>query len=203
MISALREHLDWLRQDLRYGIAALARSKVFALAAIVCLSLGIGVSSTLFTTAGTLLSRRLPVTDPDGIVMFRSSDGGDIPYPDYLRYRDTNQTFSGLLGWFPSPVSLGRGEKSEIVVAEIVSGNYFDVLGVHAALGRTFLPEEDQSPGTHPVVVLSDMLWKQQFGSDPQVIGRTAVLNGRPFEVIGVMPPSFTGSAYQIGRAHV
>jgi predicted permease len=195
-LTATLEHLDRLRQDLRYSIAALARSKMFALAAILCLSLGIGVSSTLFTTAGTLLSRPLPVTDPDRVVMFRASDGRDVSYPEYLRYRDSNQTFTGLSGWFPSPVSFGQGEKSEIVVAEIVTGNYFDVLGVHAALGRTFLPEEDQRPDTHPVVVLSDVFWKQRFGSDPQVIGRTVMLNGRPFVVVGVMPPSFTGSTY-------
>src|SRR5215831_234526 len=195
-LTATLEHLDRLRQDLRYSIAALARSKMFALAAILCLSLGIGVSSTLFTTASTLLSRPLPVTDPARVVMFRASDGHDILYPDYLRYRDSNQTFTGLSGWFRSPVSFGQGEKSEIIVAEIVTGNYFDVLGVHAALGRTFLPEEDQTPGTHPVVLLSDMLWKQQFGGDPQVVGRTVMLDGRPFVVIGVMPPSFTGSTY-------
>src|SRR6516162_3088607 len=92
--TAPQEHLDQLRQDLRYSFAALARSKVFALAAIISLSLGIGVSSTLFTTARTLLLRPLPVSDPQKVVMFRSSDGRDILYPDYVRYRDTNQTFT-------------------------------------------------------------------------------------------------------------
>jgi predicted permease len=194
--TAPQEHFDQLRQDFRYSFAALARSKVFALAAIISLSLGIGVSSTLFTTAGTLLTRPLPVSDPQKVVMFRSSDGHDIPYPDYVLYRDTNRTFTGLTGFFPTPVSFGQGEKSEIVAAELVTGNYFDVLGVRAALGRTFLPEEDRTAGTHPVVVISDMLWRQQLGSDPQVIGRSVTLNGRPFRVVGVMPPAFTGSAY-------
>ena len=117
-LTATLEHLDRLRQDLRYSIAALARSKMFALAAILCLSLGIGVSSTLFTTASTLLSRPLPVTDPARVVMFRASDGHDILYPDYLRYRDSNQTFTGLSGWFPSPVSFGQGTNIRLCLSE-------------------------------------------------------------------------------------
>src|SRR5262245_42414301 len=146
--------------------------------------------------ASTLLTRPLPVADPGRIVMFRSSDGADPTYPEYLQFRDMNRAFSGLTGWAPSPVSLGQGPQSEIVVAEIVAGNYFDVLGVRPALGRTFAPEEDKTPNTHPVVVLSDALWRRQFQADPQILGRTVVLNGQSFSVIGVMPPAFAGSSF-------
>ncbi len=191
--TAPQEHFDHLVQDLRYSVKTFSRNKAFTVAAIVCLSLGIGVSSTLFTTATTLLTRALPVANPERIVMFRSSDGNDTLYPDYLRFKDTNQSFAGVSGWFPTPVSLGQGGQSEILVSEIVTGNYFDVLGVSAAIGRTFIPEEDQTPNTHPVVVLSDSLWRRQFGADPQILDKKVVLNGQSFTVIGVMPPTFTG----------
>src|SRR5262249_51385785 len=138
--TAPSEQLDRLYQDLRYSATTLYRSKAFTLAAIACLSLGIGVSSTLFSAASTLLTRPLPVTDPDRVVMLRSSDGSDLRYDDYVRFRDSNQTLAGFTGWTPLPVSLGLGASSEVIVGEIVAGNYFDVLGASAALGRTFVP---------------------------------------------------------------
>jgi predicted permease len=194
--TAPQEHLNRLVQDFRYSITTMRQNKAFTVSAIACLSLGIGVSSTLFSMATTLLTRPLQVFDPDRIVMFRSSDGSDPSYPEFIKLRNMNEAFSGLTGWFPAPVSLGQGTNSEIVVSEIVTGNYFDVLGVNAVLGRTFLPEEDRTPNTHPIVVLSDAIWRRQFGADPQIVGRTIVLNGQSFSVIGVMPPSFSGSSF-------
>ena len=102
--------------------------------------------------------------------------------------RDRNEVLSGLAAYFQQPFSLSDGNQTERVIGQIVSGNYFSVLGVRPALGRFFLPEEDRTPGTHPVVVISHGLWRRRFGADPAVIGKTVSLNAYRYTVVGVAP---------------
>jgi len=123
--------------------------------------------------------------------------------------REQNQSFSALCAWSQESAGISSGEsrnagdseRAEVVWGELVSGNYFDVMGVKPMLGRGFLPEEDQTPNARPVVVISQPLWQQRFGADPEVVGKTAYLNGQPFTVIGVMPESFLGSAFYLRQA--
>jgi predicted permease len=111
-----------------------------------------------------------------------------------LDCREQRQIFSDVLAFTPTAVSLTRGDNTEPLFALVVSGNYFDVLGVKAARGRTFLADEDKTPGTHPVVVLSDSLWKRSFGADPGVVGKTVSINRQDFSVVGVAPDGFRGT---------
>lgn len=115
-------------------------------------------------------------------------------YLNYKDYRDRNDVFSGLMAYRIVVASLSHHGHNERVWVYLASGNYFDVLGVRPALGRAFLPEEDQTPGSHPVVVLSHGCWQKRFGSDPVVIGRTVSINHRPFTIIGVAPKGFIGT---------
>ncbi len=121
----------------------------------------------------------------------RNNSALSSSYVDYLDYRDQNKVLSGLTAHQVLPLNLGRSEKPERVWGAIVSGNYFDVLGVRALIGRTFLPEEDRTPNTHPVVVIGYGLWERRFGADPNVLGRTITLNEHDFTVIGVAPKDF------------
>jgi predicted permease len=125
----------------------------------------------------------------------RSGRVGNVSYADYLAYRDRATTLSAVIASGGTAVSIGSIQPQR-VLGGLVSGNYFDVLGIRATLGRTFTPEEDAVPGAHPVTVLSDSLWREQFGADPTVINRTVAINGQPFTIIGVAPRGFTGLAY-------
>jgi len=191
--------LDGLVQDIRYALRLFRRSPGFTCVAIVTLALGIGVNTTVFTLFDAVALKQLPVKDAASIVRlerwFDRAARGDIQYAfsfaEYLHYRSHSQTFAGVIGasW---PIRIAT--EGETVQAQAVSGNYFSVLGVNAVLGRTFLPEEDQKPGAHPVIVLSDSFWRQSFYADPQAIGKTVTLNDDMFTVIGVAPAEFIGT---------
>lgn len=182
-----------LWQDLRYGARKLVRSKGFTAAALISIALGVSVNTTIFSFINAALFRPLPVPQPEGLV--RLWDGGASSYPDYVAYRDETGVFSGLAAFAQQPMSLTSGEETERVWGEIVSGNYFDVLGVPPAQGRAFLPEEDRTPGSHPVVVISGQLWKRRFNSDPALIGKTILISNKPFTVIGITAEEFAGAA--------
>src|SRR5262249_31109689 len=142
------------------------------------------------------LLRPLPVAEePDQLVALArgASEWGALSYPDFKVLRESNGVLSGLALYTQVPVSIGNGARSEVALGSLVSGNYFDVLGIRPALGRAFLPEEDRTPGAHPVVVLSHSFWQSRFNSDPALVGRTIVLNGRRFTVVGVAPAGFDG----------
>ena len=187
-------------QDIRYGLRMLGKKPGFTSVVVLTMAIGIGASATIFAWIKAVLLEPLPgVNHADCLVEIwgatpKNSDLS-LSYPDYLEFRDRNHVFSGLFAHQVMPFSIGKGEKPERVWGEIVSGNYFEVLGVKAALGRTFLPEEDRTPNTHPVVVLGHALWQRRFGSDPAVIGRTVALDGHDFTVIGVTSRSF-GSTF-------
>ncbi len=183
-------------QDLRYSLRTLFKRPGFTFVVVTTLALGIGANATIFTWIKAVLLASLPgIEQPEKLVEIwgatRNNSALSSSYVDYLDYRDQNKVLSGLIAHQVLPLNLGRSEKPERAWGAIVSGNYFDVLGVKALIGRTFLPEEDRTPNTHPVVVIGYGLWERRFGTDPNVLGRTITLNEHDFTVIGVAPKNF------------
>jgi predicted permease len=201
----------WLEQswqDLRYAVRGLRKTPSFTLTAVLTLALGIGVNTALFTVYNIVALRPLPVRDPDGLVKIsgqrRGTFGPGFSYAEYVAYRDGNRVLSGLAAMIEASATLrpneaamrdplfqGRGTNSLSV--QFVSDNYFSVLGAGMALGRGFLPEENNTPGAAAVVVLSHLFWERHFKSDPQVLGSSITLNGRAFTIVGVTAPGFSG----------
>lgn len=174
----------------------LSKRPGFTLTVVVTLALGIGGNATIFTWIKAVLLDPLPgIERPDQLVEIwgatRHNSALSTSYLDYLDFRDRNAALSGLAAHQMLAMNLGRGEKPERVRGAVVSGNYFDVLGVRALIGRTFLPEEDRTPNSHPVAVIGYGLWQRRFGSDPHVIGQTITLNEHDFNIIGVTPADF------------
>jgi predicted permease len=190
-----------LLQDLRFAFRGLGKSKAFTIVSVLSLGLGIGANTAVFTLLDQVLLRRLPVKQPDQLTLlsmkgshYGSNWGGNaLSYPMYEDISKNNQVFSGMFCRFPTAASLTFGEKTERVSAELVSGTYFPVLGVPALLGRTFTPEEDQTPGGHPLVMLSHDYWRTRFAADPAVVGKTVVVNGHNMTIVGVAAPGFAG----------
>jgi len=182
-----------LWQDLRYAARMLARSPGFTVIAVLSLALGIGINTTIFSFVNAALFRPLPVPQPERLV--RLYDGGATSYPDYVAYRDRTDVFENLAAYTQRQMSMNAGGETEQVWGEIVTGNYFDVLGVQPMRGRGFLSEEDGTPGTHPVVVISHALWERRFNSDPDVIGRNIFLSGQSFTIVGITGEKFVGAS--------
>ncbi|HYE76040.1 MAG TPA: ABC transporter permease, partial [Blastocatellia bacterium] len=204
-----------LWQDLRYAVRMMRKAPGFTLVAVMALALGLGVNTAILSTVNGFVLRPLQVEKPHELVApfwGRKSDPqvwGDFSYPNYVDIRNQNKSFSGLAAWSMTSAGISSSEardtgsngRAEIIWGETVSGNYFDVMGVKPILGRGFLPEEDRTQNTHPVVVISYSLWQRRFNSDQAIIGRTVYLNGSPFTVIGVMPESFHGSKFVLRHA--
>ncbi|NOT60372.1 MAG: FtsX-like permease family protein, partial [Acidobacteria bacterium] len=187
-----------LLQDLRYGARMLMKKPGFTLIAVVTLALGIGANTAIFTMINSSFFRPFLIAEPERVVSlsFTSKAGSMRPlsYPAYRDFRDRNQVLDGIIAnFYLSRLSLSLQDRNQHVSGYLVTGNYFDVLGVKAALGRTFAPEEDRTPLTHPVVVISYGCWQRQFGGDAGVIGREVVLNNHSFKIIGVLPSGFHG----------
>jgi predicted permease len=184
-------------QDLRYGIRLLIKHPVFTFIAVTSLALGIGANTAIFSLVNATLLRRLPVAEPENLVyIFNGNVGSVFSYPGYVDLRDQNTVCTDLIAWGGVGASLnsdGRTDGAELVTGAIVTGNFFGVLGVRAALGRVISPSDDQTPGAHPVVVISHGLWKRRFGADEHILGRQIVLNGQGFTIIGVAPVGFEG----------
>jgi predicted permease len=184
-------------RDLRYALRVLFKSWSFAVISILTLALGIGANTAIFSLMNPLVFRPLNVPEPDRLVrMFCNRAGGDnmMSYPNYVDLRRRAQSYTNLAAYSsPTPISLGLGAgagagTSARIWGSVVSGNYFDTLGVAAARGRTFTADEDRIPHASAVVVISDQLWREHFSSDPGILGRTVLLNGNTFQVIGVAP---------------
>jgi predicted permease len=195
--------MQTLLQDLRYGARVLLKKPGFTLAAVLSLALGIGANTAIFTLVNALLLKPLPVAEPARLVSVFGTDEKNrgqflnymgLSYPNFKDYRDENQVFDGLLAHQQIALNLATSQEPQQVTGEIVSGNYFDVLGVKAAAGRTFLPEEDRTPGAHPVAVLSHSLWQTRFGGDRTLVGKTVRLNNQSFTVVGIAPENFRGT---------
>jgi len=191
--------VETLLQDIRFGLRQLLKHPGFTALAIVSLALGIGANTAIFSLVNTVLLRPLPVEKPAELVeLFGTLHKGATitlqSYPNYKDYRDRNQVLAGVAAYRITMMSLSDRGNNERVWGYLVSGNYFDVLGIKPMLGRGFLAEEDGAPDAHPVAVLSYGCWQRRFAADRSVIGRTVSLNGRVFTVVGVAPRSFTGT---------
>jgi predicted permease len=186
-----------LMQDLRYGLRMLAKNPGLTAVAVVTLALGIGANTAIFTLANGALLRPLPVEEPDRLVSVFTSQNGEgynhSSYPDYRDLRDKDSAFSGLAAHFYYPMSLKGSGQPEVITGQVVTGNFFNVLGVKPVLGRTFNPDDDQAPGSHPVAILSYRAWQRRFAGDPEILGKSVLINSYPFTVIGVAPQGFTG----------
>jgi predicted permease len=201
-----REHwggslIDSILQDLRYGLRLIVKAPMFTMVAISSLALGIGASAILFGLASSFMFRPIHAANAGQIVqLFTSNRDGSLyggsSYADYEMYRDAG-VFSGLLASMRTTATLSDLERPETVDGLLVSGNYFDVLGLRPSLGRFFRPEENQVPGRNPVVVLSDDAWRRRFGADPAIVGRPIELSGTVLTVIGIAPPRFAGTSVE------
>lgn len=194
-LDALRDQMN----DVRYAIRALAKNPVFSLTVVGVLTLGIGLNAAVFTIVKCLALS--PLAGVDGSarlnVLFGEMSTGRgvrVSYPDYQYIRDHDRAFSGLFGSGLITASLGRGRSARQVSGELVTGNYFQVLGVRAELGRTLLPSDEIAPGRHPVIVLSDGLWRSDFSADPDIVGKTVEINNYSLTVVGVADPTFHGT---------
>ncbi len=198
--------MQTLWQDLRNPLRNLAKRPGFAAVAVISLALGIGANTTIFTLINAVFLNPLPVRDASGLLAVLTVDENNpgvstVSSPNYEDFRHENEVFTDVAAYsFPNLVSMfAGGDEPEQVFGEFVSGNYFDVLGVEPALGRFFLPEEDQTPGSHPVVVLGYGLWTRRFGNDQKILGTTVSLNGTQFTVVGVAPEAFRGVTIVFG----
>jgi predicted permease len=193
--------IDMLIHDVRYGLRLIRKAPGFSAVAIASVALAIGASTVVFSFANSFLFRPLHAADPDRLVqIFTSSSSGNpysgSSYADYEAFREV-PAFSGVLASMRAKGTLSDEERPDVIAGLLVSGNYFDVLGLRPSRGRFFAPEESHTPGTHPVMVLSHDAWRRRFGSDPAIVGRVIELSGHPFTVIGVGPPRFTGTSIE------
>jgi putative ABC transport system permease protein len=189
--------------DIRYALRQLAKAPGFAAVAMVTLALGIGANTAIFSLLDQALLRTLPVKDAGRLVILqslgifnghtssRADENFSFSYPMYRDLRDGNSVFSGLIATDKVEVGVQWRSQPELVAAELVSGNYFDVLGLQPALGRMFVASDDVVPDANPVAVLSFSYWQRRFGSDPAVVQQDLLVNGRPFTILGVAPPGF------------
>ena len=193
-------------QDFRYALRTLRKSAGFSIVAILTLAIGIGASTAIFSLLDQVLLRRLPVQKPEQLVVLRSpgdvsgsrwGDGGPegqtFSYPMFKALRGKNEALTGLLARYVTSVSVTYQGDTELAECELVSGNYFEVLGVQPALGRVFSMNDEQAPGANPVVVLSNGYWKRHFGANPQVLNQSVPINGTPMTVVGVAQQGFKG----------
>src|SRR5262245_55539357 len=185
-----------LAQDLRFAVRLLVKDKWFTLVATIALALGIGVNATVFTFVNAVLIRGLPFEDSDRILALSSYDsnrGRDlgVSHLDFKDWRDQTRTFTGLSAYTGQVMNVSdEGRAPEQYRGALVSTATFKLIGVKPQLGRDFLPEEDQ-PGAGGVVMLGHGMWKNRYGSDPAVVGKTVRINDAPAVIIGVMPEGF------------
>src|SRR5215471_432180 len=204
--------MQTLWQDARFAVRMLIKNPVLSAISILSLSLGIGANTTIFTVINAILFHPMPVKDISRVVQMDTVDSKTLvtaanatrlgmSYPNFQDYARDNQVFSGLSCFVgPLPLTWSGGAEPRQVFAQMVSANYFEVLGLRPAEGRFFLPDEDKEPGGDNVAVLSYSLWVNKFGSDRGIVGKTLTLNATPYTVIGVGPRGFKGT-FTFGNA--
>jgi predicted permease len=193
--------LDTVLGDLKYTFRMFARTPGFTVVAVLTLALGIGANTAIFTLLDQVLLRLLPVKDPQQLVLltmkgrhYGSNWGGNaISHPMFRDFREHNEVFSDMFCRFPNSASLSFGQQAERVQVELVSGTYFSTLGVVPAMGRLLTPADDIVPSGHPFVVLNYNFWKTRFAGDPQIVGKTLILNNYKMTVVGVSQAGFDG----------
>jgi predicted permease len=202
--------MENLLQDIRFGLRTLGKNPGFTIVAILTLALGIGANAAIFSLTDQVLLRLLPVERPRELVVLTSpgvnhgrvwsdSDGGpSFSYPMYKDLRDRNEVFAGLLAGFHVQVGVTGQGQSQLTDGVLVSGNYFQVLGVRPFIGRVFSAQDETAPGANPVTVLSYGYWTRHFGSDPNILNKPLAVNGNSLTVVGVARPGFTG--VQVGQ---
>ena len=185
--------------DVRYATRRLVRSPGFTVAVVLTLAVGIGANTAVFTVVNTVLLSQLPVPEPDRVVRVYTSDYssglyGSSSYPNFADYRDRAASFTDLAAYTTAaPMNMGAGADAERIRGAVVTADFFEVLGMQAALGRFFPPSDDTALGSSPVAVLSHELWQRNFSDSPEAVGREITLNGSTFTVIGVAPERFRG----------
>ncbi|HYV03221.1 MAG TPA: ABC transporter permease [Blastocatellia bacterium] len=201
--------METILRDIRYAIRTMIKSPGFTAVAVLSLALGIGANTSIFSIVNTLLLKPLPYKDPDRLAqVFRQTDetGKGLEaselwsYPKFQVIRDNSETFDQLAAVSDQNFPVTDSDNPERLNAEMVSASYFPMLGVEASVGRTFSADEDTTPGTHPVALLSYGIWQRRFGGDAKVIGETISLNKVPLTIVGVLPEGFKG---QKGTAEV
>jgi predicted permease len=188
-------------RDIRYAVRTLAKAPGFTAIIVCTLALGIGANTAIFSLLDQVLLRRLPVKDPEQLVQLddpgtfrgRSMNNRSFSYPMYQDFRDRNEVFSGVLARMQVAATVAWKGRAERVTGELVSGNFFDVLGTRPHLGRLFTQSDDTTPGAHPVAVIGYGYWVRRFGSDPTVLNQSITINGHPMTVVGVAAQGFTG----------
>ena len=196
--------MDTLFQNIRFAIRQLRKYPGFTAVAVLTLAVGIGANAAIFSLFHQVLLKHLPVTEPDRLVLlkFAGSDtghtdswgGGDniqFSYPMYRDLRDQNSVFDGMLAVFPAQVGVQWQNASSLARSEMVSGNYFSVLGVSPELGRLFIPQDSATGGASQLVVLNYRYWAEHFASDASVVNQSILINGNPYTIIGVAQPGF------------
>jgi putative ABC transport system permease protein len=197
--------METLWQDVRFGFRSLATNPAFTLVAMLSLALGIGANTAIFTVTNAVFLSPIPVREPSRLMRIETSDRATktsnpaldrtpVSILNYEDFRAQNDVFTDVSAFIPFGATLSGAGDPQPLPVQLVSANYFDLLGVRAMLGRTFLPDEDKKPGGNPVCVLSHSLWTRQFGADSNLVGRTITLNSVPYTVAGVMPPNFKGT---------
>lgn len=193
-----------MRKDVALALRTLGKTPSFTITALLSLALGIGATTAVFSLLDQVVFRSLPVRDPQGLVVFHrdfkpqgtnNSDSSEsvFSFPMYRELRDHDPAFSGIIARSSARVAMSYRAGAEPASAEIVSGNFFEVLGIGAAMGRVFAPGDDGTSGAHPVIVLSHGYWTTHFAGDPAILNQTVLINGHPMTVIGVADQSFSG----------
>lgn len=191
--------------DLKHALRVLRKNPAFTTVVVLTLGLGIGANASIFSLMDQVLLRSLPVRNPGELVQLdgpgafrgRTFNAQTFSYPMYKDFRDRNEVFTGVLGRFPTAMTVVWNGQSERASGELVSGNFFEVLGVRPEVGRLFNEADDRTPGAHPVAVLSHGFWSRRFGADPSVLNQTLVVNGHALTIVGVSARGFNG--LQIG----
>ncbi len=196
--------MEGLIGDVRYALRQLAKTPLFTAIVVVTLALGIGANAAIFSLMDQILFRKLPVEDPDRLVILNGPGPNQgsrhhatnidaLSHPMFLDFRDHGEPFAGVMAFFPTDIHLSANGETERANGLLVSGTYFDVLGVKPAIGRLFSPEDDKTPGAHPVAVLSYGYWQRRFASDPGIVGKQVLVNGNALTVVGVAARGFNG----------
>ncbi|HEX7136822.1 MAG TPA: ADOP family duplicated permease, partial [Vicinamibacterales bacterium] len=197
--------LENLITDVRYALRWLRRSPGFTAVAILSLAIGIGFNTALFTLVDAVVFRPLPVAQPDRLAeIYTTSPDGDTyatsSYPDYLDFKAQSHVFSDIIGYSPIIAAVSAGDRSRMALGEVVTGNYFQVLGLRARLGRTLMPEDDRA-GAARAVLLSYALWARDYGSNPGIVGQTIRIHNQPYTIVGVAEKSYTGMVPMLSAA--
>ncbi len=190
--------MNLLAGDLRYAIRMLLKQPGFTVIALVSLALGIGANTAIFSLVNTVLLRPLPVEKPGELLALNNTverrSFATFSYPNYQDLRDRNEVFAGLLAYRFAPLSISHDGINERLWGYVVSGNYFETLGVRAAAGRVISTDDDVNVGAHPVTVISYRCWQERFAGTPDILEKMVIVNGRSYSIIGVAPQGFFGT---------